>query len=68
MIRKLVFVMVVRDQMMKKKIWKNPDTSENWKKENLNSLKKRMSKSQLSIFEKSYNEKLEFGKLVYSKT
>tara|TARA_A100001037_G_scaffold231236_1_gene209571 strand:+ start:16 stop:267 length:252 start_codon:yes stop_codon:yes gene_type:complete len=51
-----------------KKIWKNPDTSENWKKENLNSLKKRMSKSQLSIFEKSYNEKLEFGKLVYSKT
>jgi len=51
-----------------KKIWKNPDTSENWKKENLNSLKKRMSRSQLSIFEKSYNEKLEFGKLVYSKT
>ena len=51
-----------------KKIWKNPDTSENWKKENLNSLKKRMSKSQLSIFEKFYNEKLEFGKLVYSKT
>ena len=24
-----------------KKIWKNPDTSENWKKENLNSLKKK---------------------------
>ena len=50
-----------------KKIWKNPDTKNSWKLENLNILKKRMSDSQLKTFEKSYKEKLDFGKLVYSK-
>ncbi len=50
-----------------KKIWKKPDTENSWKLENLNILKKRMSKSQLKTFERSYSEKLEFGKLVYSK-
>ena len=50
-----------------KKIWKNPNTENSWKLENLNILKKRMSESQLKTFEKSYSEKLEFGKLVYSK-
>ena len=50
-----------------KKIWKKPDTENSWKLENLNILKKRMSKSQLKTFERSYSEKFEFGKLVYSK-
>ena len=50
-----------------KKIWKNTDTPNDWKKENLNILIKRMSKSQLKTFEQSYKDKLEFGKLVYSK-
>ena len=50
-----------------KKTWKNPNTQNSWKLENLNILKKRMSESQLKTFEKSYSEKLEFGKLVYSK-
>ena len=50
-----------------KKIWKNPNTENNWKLENLNLLKKRMSESQLKTFERSYGEKLQFGKLVYSK-
>ena len=50
-----------------KKIWKNPDTQNKWKKENLNVLLSRMSDSQIKTFEKSYKEKLEFGKLVYSK-
>ena len=50
-----------------KKIWKNPDTQNKWKKENLNFLLSRMSDSQIKTFEKSYKEKLEFGKLVYSK-
>ena len=50
-----------------KKIWKNPDTQNKWKKENLNVLLSRMSASQIKTFEKSYKEKLEFGKLVYSK-
>ena len=33
---------------------------------NLILIKKRMSESQLKTFEKSYNEKLEFGKLINS--
>ena len=49
-----------------KKIWKNLDTTNEWKKENLGILMSRMNKPQLKTFEKSYNEKLEFGKLVYS--
>ena len=50
-----------------KKIWKNPNTKNSWKLENLNILRKRMAESQLKTFEKSYKEKLEFGKLDYSK-
>ena len=50
-----------------KKIWKNPDTTNEWKKENLNILKSRMIESQVKTFEQSYKEKIEFGKLVFSK-
>ena len=50
-----------------KKMWKNLDTTNEWKKENLNILTARMSESQLKTFEQSYKEKLEFGKIVYSK-
>ena len=50
-----------------KKIWKNPETKNNWKKENLKVLTSRMSASQLKTFNQSYNEKIKFGKLVYSK-
>ena len=49
-----------------KKIWKNPDTTNQWKKENLGILMSRMNKPQLKTFEQSYKDKLEFGKLVYS--
>ena len=51
-----------------KKIWKNPNTQNTWKLENLNLLKQRMSESQLKTFERSYKEKLQLGKLVYSKS
>ncbi len=51
-----------------KKIWKNPDTNNEWKKENLDSVVIRMSESQLKIFEDSYKDKVKFGKLVYAKT
>ena len=51
-----------------KKIWKNLSTLESWKKNNLEILKKRMSETQLKTFERSYNEKIQFGKLVYSKS
>ena len=50
-----------------KKIWKNPETKNDWKKENLKVLISIMSASQLKTFNQSYNEKIKFGKLVYSK-
>ena len=50
-----------------KKIWKNPETKNDWKKDNLKVLTSRMSESQLKTFNQSYNEKIKFGKLVYSK-
>ena len=50
-----------------KKIWKNPSTVIEWKKENLLVLKSRMSESQYKTFKQSYEEKVKFGKMVYSK-
>tara|TARA_B100000945_G_scaffold308651_1_gene298591 strand:- start:733 stop:1005 length:273 start_codon:yes stop_codon:yes gene_type:complete len=50
-----------------KKRWKNPNTENSWKLKNLKIIKKRMTETQLKTFERSYKEKLEFGKLVYSK-
>ena len=50
-----------------KKIWKNLNTTNEWKQKNLEVLVSRMSDSQKKIFDQSYGEKLEFGKLVYSK-
>ena len=50
-----------------KKIWKNPETASSWKEENLIILRNRMSETQLKTFNQSYNEKIEFGKMVYSK-
>ena len=49
-----------------KKVWKNPETTISWKKRNLIALKKRMSETQLKTFNQSYDEKIEFGKMVYS--
>ena len=50
-----------------KEIWKNAETKDDWKKKNLKVLTSRMSDSQLITFNQSYNEKIKFGKLVYSK-
>ena len=50
-----------------KKIWKNPESTIEWKKENLKVLTSRMSETQLKTFNNSYDEKIKFGKLVYSK-
>ena len=50
-----------------KKIWKNPETANSWKEENLIVLRNRMSEAQLKTFNQSYNEKIEFGNMVYSK-
>ena len=50
-----------------KKIWKLPETTNDWKKNHLITLQDRMKESQLETFKKSYDEKVKFGKLVYSK-
>ena len=50
-----------------KKIWKNLETANSWKEENLIILRNRMSETQLKTFNQSYSEKIEFGKMVYSK-
>ena len=50
-----------------KKIWKNPETTNSWKEANLITLRNRMSETQLKSFNQSYNEKIEFGKMVYNK-
>ena len=42
-------------------------TTNEWKKNNLITLQGRMKESQLITFKKSYDEKIQFGKLVYSK-
>jgi len=40
-----------------KKIWKDPKTTEEWKKENIEKLKKRMNGWQLKSFIESYEHK-----------
>ena len=50
-----------------KKIWKNLETTNEWKNKNLKVLISRMSETQLKTFNNSYDEKIKFGKLVYSK-
>ena len=50
-----------------KKVWKNSETTNSWKEENLIVLRNRMSEAQLKTFNQSYNEKIEFGKMVYAK-
>ena len=42
-------------------IWKNKDTNNEWKFQNLEALKKRLSNWQLEAFEKSYQSKIETG-------
>ena len=44
-----------------KKIWKDPDTSNKWKKNNLNLIRSRLNGWQLDAFDKSYTYKKENG-------
>ena len=44
-----------------KKIWKLVDTTDEWKKNNLQNIKKRLSGWQLESFEESYTYKIENG-------
>ena len=42
-------------------VWKNENTDNEWKFQNLQELKKRLSNWQLEAFEKSYKSKIETG-------
>jgi len=50
-----------------KKIWKDPKTSDQWKKNNIEELKKRMNGWQLESFIESYNHKNENGISLFKK-
>ena len=50
-----------------KKIWKDPKTSVDWKKNNIEELKKRMNGWQLESFIESYNHKNENGISLFKK-
>ena len=50
-----------------KKIWKDEKTSEEWKKNNLNEITKRMLGWQLESFKESYKHKIKSGISLFKK-
>ncbi len=50
-----------------KKMWKNENTTENWKLENLINITNRMKGWQLDTFNESYNHKLKNGISLFKK-
>jgi len=50
-----------------KKIWKDEKTTEEWKKNNLNKITKRMSGWQLESFKESYEYKIKSGISLFKK-
>ena len=50
-----------------KKIWKDEQTTEEWKKNNLKEITKRMSGWQLESFKESYNYKIKSGISLFKK-
>ena len=50
-----------------KKIWKLEDTSDQWKKVNIETIKKRLTGWQLESFEESYIYKIENGISLFKK-
>ena len=51
-----------------KKIWKNEDTSNEWKETNLKDIQKRMSGWQLESFKESYDHKKNKGISLFKKS
>jgi Predicted Fe-S protein len=52
---------------IEKKIWKDPKTSDEWKKNNIEELKKRMNGWQLESFIESYEHKNKNGISLFKK-
>ncbi|MDC0436723.1 DUF1289 domain-containing protein [Candidatus Pelagibacter sp.] len=50
-----------------KKMWKNQETSDKWKKENLINIQKRLTGWQLESFKDSYKNKIENGISLFKK-
>ena len=50
-----------------KKIWKQEDTTEEWKKDNLNNIRKRLTGWQLESFNESYENKINNGISLFKK-
>jgi len=50
-----------------KKIWKDQQTTEEWKKNSLNEITKRMSGWQLESFKESYDHKVKNGMSLFKK-
>ena len=48
-----------------KKIWKDENTTDEWKKNNLNEIQKRLNGWQLESFKESYNNKVKSGISLY---
>ena len=51
-----------------KKIWRLDDTTEDWKKNNIITIKKRLSGWQLKSFEESYTYKIKNGISLFKKS
>ena len=52
---------------MEKKLWKQEDTSNQWKNDNLNEIQKRLTGWQLESFRDSYKHKVENGISLFKK-
>ena len=50
-----------------KRIWKLEDTTDDWKKENIEIIKKRLTGWQLESFDESYKHKLKNGTSLFKK-
>ena len=50
-----------------KKIWKQENTTEQWKKDNLNNIRKRLTGWQLESFNESYEYKINNGISLFKK-
>ena len=50
-----------------KKLWKNESTSDEWKRENLKNIQKRMNGWQLESFKESYDYKTKNGLSLFKK-
>ena len=59
--------MVALELIMKKKIWKNEDTKDQWKEENLKLITSRMQGWKLETFKESYSHKKNKGISLFKK-